>query len=71
MLATVTESKIEQQLPSADKARGTLYEVLFESPRKSCVVTGYPISPADCLEVNGTVTNKRDWKHPIAHDKAH
>lgn len=66
VLATVTESKIEQRLPSADKARGTLYEVLFESPRKFCVVTGYPVSPADCLEVNDTVGNRRDWNQLVA-----
>lgn len=61
VLSVVTDSAVEQRLPSRDSVRNTLYEGLFASNKASCIVTGYPIHPADMLEVNNSTANRRDW----------
>lgn len=61
VLSVVTDSGIEQRLPNRDNVRNTLYEGLFASNKASCIVTGFPIHPADMLEVNNSTANRRDW----------
>ena len=61
VLSVVTDTNIEQRLPHRESTRNTLYEGLFASDRPTCIVTGYPIHPADMLEVNNSTANRRDW----------
>ena len=61
VLSVVTDSNIEQRFPPREQARNSLYEGLFSTERPACIVTGFPIHPADMLEVNNSVANKRDW----------
>jgi len=61
VLSVVTDSNIEQRFPVRDQARATLYEGLFASDRPTCIVTGYPIYPADLLEINHSTANRKDW----------
>jgi hypothetical protein len=61
VLAKVTESDIDQRLPSRDATRNTLYEGLFSSNRATCIVTGFPVQHADMLEVNNSTAHRRDW----------
>lgn len=61
VLSVVTDSGIDQRLPSRDAVRNTLYEGMFSTNKASCIVSGYPIHPADMLEVNNSTANRRDW----------
>jgi intraflagellar transport protein 172 len=61
VLSVVTDSKIEQRFPAREQSRNSLYEGLFNSTRPTCIVTGFPVHPADMLEVNNSVANRRDW----------
>jgi hypothetical protein len=57
----VTDGSIDQKLPSREACRNSLYEGLFSTEKPLCIVTGFPIHPADVLEVNNSVANRRDW----------
>lgn len=63
VLSVVTDAKIDQRFPASREAcgRGTLYEGLYSTDRPSCILTGFPVNPADMLEVNQSVANRRDW----------
>jgi intraflagellar transport protein 172 len=63
VLSVVTDSSIDQRLPSRDAVRNTLYEGLFlaSGNKPACIVTGFPVQPADLLEVNNSTANRRDW----------
>ncbi len=61
ILSIVTDASVEQRFPSKDQSRGTLYEGLFVTNRKSCIVTGFPVYPAEALEINNSIANRRDW----------
>jgi intraflagellar transport protein 172 len=61
VLSVVTDSNIEQKLPPREQSRNSLYEGLFTSSRPTCIVSGFPVHPADMLEVNNSVANRRDW----------
>ncbi len=52
VLSVVTDSNIEQRFPDKSQSRGSLYEGLFNSERPTCIVTGFPVHPADLMEVN-------------------
>ena len=66
ILSVVTDSSVEQRFPGKEQSRGTLYDGLFHTQRKSCIVSGFPISPADTLEVNNSIANRRDWNAIVA-----
>lgn len=61
VLSVVTDSHIEQKLPSRERSRNTLYDGVFSSDRPTCIVTGYPVYPADMLEINNSTANKKEW----------
>ena len=61
VLSLCTDKGIDQELPPANRAGGTIYEGLFNSHHRDCIVTGYPVAGKDALEVNGVVANRRDW----------
>jgi intraflagellar transport protein 172 len=61
VLSVVTDSSVEQRFPTRERSRGTMYEGLFHSERPTCIVTGFPVHPADMLEVNNSVANRKDW----------
>ncbi len=61
VLSVVTDASIEQRFPRREQSRNTLYEGIFSSDRPTCIVTGYPIHPADMLEVNNSTANRKDW----------
>eukprot|EP01035_Chromulina_nebulosa_P019403 gene19403-25277_t len=61
VLSIVTDSTIEQKFPRREQTRNTLYEGLYHSDRPACIVTGYPIHPADLLDINNSVANRKDW----------
>lgn len=69
VLSVVTDSKIEQKFPSRDQSRGTLYEGLYATDRATCIVTGYPIYPADLLEINHSTANRKDWNTYVSKTK--
>ena len=69
VLSVVTDSNIEQRFPSKEQSRGTLYEGLFAHERSTCIVTGYPIYPADLLEVNQSTANRKDWNAYVSKTK--
>ena len=66
VLSVITDSKIEQRVPSREQCRNTLYEAMFLVDRPTCIVTGFPVHPADMLEVNNSVANRRDWNSLVA-----
>ena len=66
MLSVITDSSIEQRIPHRDQSRNTLYEALFSIDRPSCIVTGYPVHPADMLEVNNSIANRKDWNSIVS-----
>ncbi len=66
VLSIVTDSTIEQRLPPRESSRNTLYEGLYASEKPTCIVTGFPIHPADMLEVNNSTANRRDWNLLVA-----
>ncbi len=53
-------------MPAREQSRNTLYEGLFLSERPTCIVTGYPVYPADMLEINNSVANRKDWNSVVA-----
>jgi intraflagellar transport protein 172 len=61
VLSVVTDSNIEQKFPPREQSRNSLYEGMFNSNRPTCIVTGFPVHPADILEVNNSCANRRDW----------
>eukprot|EP00605_Chrysophyceae_sp_TOSAG23-4_P002142 GSChrysophyteH1.ASY1.ANO1.2369.1 assembled CDS len=61
VLSVVTDSNIEQRFPPREQSRNSLYEGLFTSNRPTCIVSGFPVHPADMLEVNNSLANRRDW----------
>jgi intraflagellar transport protein 172 len=65
VLSVVTDNSIEQRFPSREQSRNSLYEGLFSSDRPTCIVTGYPIQPADMLEINNSVANRYDTQNAI------
>jgi intraflagellar transport protein 172 len=66
VLSVVTDNSIEQRFPPREQSRNSLYEGLFSSDRPTCIVTGYPVYPADMLEINNSVANRRDWNAFVA-----
>ena len=66
VLSVVTDSSVEQRFPAREKSRGTLYEGFFQSDRPTCIVTGYPVHPAETLEVNNSIANRKDWNAFVA-----
>jgi intraflagellar transport protein 172 len=58
VLSVVTDNSIEQRFPPREQSRNSLYEGLFASDRPTCIVTGYPVHPADMLEINNSVANR-------------
>eukprot|EP01041_Mallomonas_annulata_P001132 gene1132-2194_t len=66
VLSVVTDSSIQQRFPRREQARNTIYEGLFLSERPTCIVTGYPVYPADILEVNNSTANRKDWNAYVA-----
>lgn len=69
VLSVVTDSAIEQRFPPREQARNSLYEGLFSSERQPCIVTGFPVHPADLLEVNNSIANRRDWNAFVSKSK--
>jgi hypothetical protein len=61
VLSIVTDSNVEQRFPGREASKNTLYDGLYNSDKNTCIVTGYPIYPADMLEVNNSTANRRDW----------
>ena len=66
VLSIITDSSIDQRIPPRDQSRGTLYEAFFSVDRPTCIVTGYPVYPADMLEVNNSVANRKDWNAMVS-----
>lgn len=66
MLSVVTDGAIEQRLPSRDSVRNSLYEGLFVTDRPLCIVTGFPVHPADVLEINNSIANRKDWNSIVS-----
>jgi len=66
VLSVVTDSNIEQRFTAREHSRGTLYEALYMSERPTCIVTGYPVHPADLLEINHSTANRREWNALVA-----
>jgi intraflagellar transport protein 172 len=60
VLSVVTDSTVEQRFPARETSRNSLYEGLFNSERPTCIVTGFPVHPADILEVNNSTANRRE-----------
>ena len=56
VLSVVTDSNIEQRFPPREQSRNSLYEGLFNSQRPTCIVSGFPVHPADMLEVSPSVS---------------
>ena len=70
ILSVVTDSTIEQSFPKREASKGTLYENIYTyANRKVCIVTGYPVHPADTLEINNSVANRRDWNALVTKTK--
>jgi intraflagellar transport protein 172 len=61
VLSIITDSSIDQRIPPREDSRNTLYEAFFSVDRPTCIVTGYPVYPADMLEVNNSIANRKDW----------
>lgn len=66
VLSVVTDSNIEQRFTAREHSRGSLYEALYMSERPTCIVTGYPVHPADMLEINHSTANRREWNALVA-----
>ena len=66
VLSVIIDSSVDQRIPSREKSKGTPYEALFVVDRPSCIVTGYPVYPADMLEINNSVANRKDWNALVA-----
>jgi len=69
VLSVCMDKSIEQRLPPANKAAGTIYEGMFSSPLPQCIVTGFPIQPRELLEVNNSKANRRDWNALVSRTK--
>lgn len=65
----MTDSSIDQRFPRKENSRNTLYEGLFATDRPTCVVTGFPISPSDLLEINNSHANRKDWNNYVGKTK--
>ena len=63
VLSVCMDAKIEQQLPPAAQAQGTIYAGLYaaESGCQTCMVTGYPVQKWEAREISGITANKQDW----------
>jgi hypothetical protein len=61
VLSIVADSSVEQRFPGREASKNTLYDGLYNSDKSTCIVTGYPIYPAEMLEVNNSTANRRDW----------
>lgn len=61
VLSVVTDTSIEQRFPRREQSRNTIYEGVFSTDRPTCIVSGFPIHPADMLEVNNSTANRKDW----------
>merc|ERR1712146_805488 len=61
VLSVCMDAKIEQQLPPADQAQGTIYAGLYSSDLPACIVTGFPVQTWEKVDVEGGVANKQDW----------
>lgn len=59
VLTVCMDTAVDAALPSVENARGTIYEGMFSSERKKCIVTGFPVY--DELVINDVPANKRDW----------
>mmetsp|Transcript_29270 Transcript_29270/g.93818 ORF Transcript_29270/g.93818 Transcript_29270/m.93818 type:complete len:1764 (-) Transcript_29270:152-5443(-) len=66
VLSVCGDPDISQSLPLADDAVGTVYEGLFASDHPTCIVTGYPVSPAELITVNNARARKADWNAYVA-----
>jgi len=69
VLSLCTDKSIDQELPPANLSLGTIYEGLFTSHYRDCIVTGYPVAGKDVLEVSGVVVNRRDWNMYVQSQK--
>lgn len=71
ILEMCTSSNVDQSMPAASAARGTLFEGLYASPRETCIVTGFPVHAVDMLQTNGSVANKVCQFYSETFDKMH
>ncbi len=53
--------KVDKMFPKADEASGTFYAGFFASNLPTCIVTGYPVTKRDLINVNGCQAGKREW----------
>lgn len=70
VLGLCVDSNVEQQLPSEAEAAGTMYAGLFASDQPTCIVTGYPVSKRDLLEINDSRAGKREWNMYVRNFRA-
>ena len=63
------DKSVDQVLPAAGQASGSVYSGLYASECPPCIVSGAPVVPSDELRVNGTVANKRDWNTLVSKTK--
>ena len=66
VLSAITDSSIDQSIPPRDRCRKTLFEGFYQVNKPSCIVTGFPVHPADKLEVNNVVANRADWNSIVS-----
>ncbi|GMH58994.1 hypothetical protein TrRE_jg3276, partial [Triparma retinervis] len=66
VLSICMDNSIEQQLPRQGESEGTVYAGLFASNKPTCIVTGYPVSSRDQINVNNSIANKKDWNALVA-----
>ena len=66
VLSVITDSSVDQVIPQREKCHKTLFEGFFRIDRPTCIVTGFPVYPADKLEVNGAVANRKDWNSIVS-----
>ena len=61
VLSICMDNTIDQRLPRQGESEGTIYAGLYASDKPTCIVTGYPVSNRDLIDVNASVANKKDW----------
>ena len=61
VLSAITDPLIDQVIPSREDSRKTLFEGFYSTNKPNCIVTGFPVHPAEKLEVNNVVANRKDW----------
>jgi len=65
VLSACMDTDIEQQLPPAHAATGTIYAGLYVYEVPHCIVTGYPVQPWEAITVHAKVANKIDYNQYV------